>query len=150
MKIGELAKLSGLAPSRIRFYESSGLIKSVERKANGYRDYSPETVWILEIITGAQGAGFSLDEIRALLPVGPNAWQHDELLAGLKRKVSEIEALQLRLAQSKAQLLIAIEGIENKPEGLLCIDNSQRVMNRLREEVKATMQGGKAAGSSLG
>lgn len=150
MKIGELAKLTGLASSRIRFYESSGLIRSVERKANGYRDYSPDTVWILEIITGAQGAGFSLEEIRHLLPVGPNAWQHDELLEGLKRKVNEIEALQKRLAQSKAQLLVAIEGIENKPAGLQCVDNSQRVLNRLREEVKSTMQGGEAgqAGSS--
>lgn len=64
MRIGELAKISGLAPSRIRFYEASGLIKSVERKANGYRDYAPDTEWVLEIITGAQAAGFSLDEIR--------------------------------------------------------------------------------------
>lgn len=63
MKVGELAKLSGLAPSRIRFYEASGLLKSVTRRANGYREYAPETVWILEIITGAQSAGFSLDEI---------------------------------------------------------------------------------------
>lgn len=29
MKIGELAKLTGLATSRIRFYEASGLILSL-------------------------------------------------------------------------------------------------------------------------
>lgn len=58
MKIGELAKLTGLATSRIRFYEASGLIRS-QRKANGYRDYAADTVWILELVTGAQGAGFS-------------------------------------------------------------------------------------------
>ncbi|EPA93921.1 HTH-type transcriptional regulator CueR [compost metagenome] len=46
MRIGELAKISGLAPSRIRFYEASGLIKSVARKANGYRDYAPDTEWV--------------------------------------------------------------------------------------------------------
>ncbi len=56
MKIGELAKLTGLATSRIRFYEASGLIRS-QRKANGYRDYAADTVWILELVTGAQGAG---------------------------------------------------------------------------------------------
>lgn len=49
MKIGELAKLTGLATSRIRFYEASGLIRS-QRKANGYRDYAADTVWILEQI----------------------------------------------------------------------------------------------------
>ncbi|MFV3308137.1 MerR family transcriptional regulator [Pseudomonas sp. NY15181] len=134
MRIGELAKLSGLAPSRIRFYEASGLIHSVERKANGYRDYSEDAVWILEIITGAQSAGFSLEEIRHLLPLNANGWQHGELLAGLKRKVAEIEVLQQRLKQSKAQLLVAIESIESKPEGMQCVDNTQRVLNRLREE----------------
>ncbi|MBG6351662.1 MerR family DNA-binding transcriptional regulator, partial [Pseudomonas aeruginosa] len=54
MKIGELAKLTGLATSRIRFYEASGLIRS-QRKANGYRDYAADTVWILELVTGAPG-----------------------------------------------------------------------------------------------
>lgn len=69
MRIGELAKISGLAPSRIRFYEASGLIKSVARKANGYRDYGPDAHWVLQIITGAQSEGFSLEEIRQLLPM---------------------------------------------------------------------------------
>lgn len=134
MKIGELAKLSGLTASRIRFYESSGLIKSVDRRANGYRDYGPEAVWILEIITGAQNAGFSLEEIRNLLPVSSDAWRHDELLESLKRKVYEIEVLQKRLEQNKAQLLVVIEGIETKPEGLRCSENTQRLLNRLRED----------------
>ena len=85
MKIGELAKLTGLATSRIRFYEASGLIRS-QRKANGYRDYAADTVWILELVTGAQGAGFSLEEIARLLPSGDGAWQHGELLEGLRRR----------------------------------------------------------------
>ncbi|KIY42232.1 MerR family transcriptional regulator [Pseudomonas sp. 10-1B] len=135
MRIGELAKLTGLAPSRIRFYEASGLIQSVERKANGYRDYSEDAVWMLEMITSAQAAGFSLEEIRNLLPVSANGWRHDELLFGLKRKVEEIEALQQRLARNKEQLLMVIEGIESKPEGMPCADNSQRVLDRLREEI---------------
>lgn len=73
MRIGELAKLTGLAPSRIRFYEASGLISSVERKANGYRDYDADAVWVLEMITNAQAAGFSLEEIRRLLPAKARA-----------------------------------------------------------------------------
>ncbi|RWU17909.1 MerR family transcriptional regulator [Pseudomonas alkylphenolica] len=135
MKIGELAKITGLAPSRIRFYEASGLIHSVVRKANGYRDYGDEAVRVLGIITSAQAAGFSLDEIRHLLPVNAKGWQHDELVQGLKRKVEEIEALQQRLASSKAQLLQVIEGIESKPEGMACEDNAQRVLNGLRNGV---------------
>ncbi|MBI8949239.1 MerR family DNA-binding protein, partial [Pseudomonas aeruginosa] len=86
------------------------------------------------LATGAPGAGFSLEEIARLLPSGDGAWQHGELLEGLRRKVAEIEALQRRLEQNKAQLLVAIESIENKPDGLQCTENTQRVLERLREE----------------
>lgn len=134
MKIGELAKQSGLTASRIRFYEASGLIKSVDRKSNGYRDYGQDAVWILEIIASAQGAGFSLDEIRHLLPVEGNTWQHDDLLESLKRKVEEIGLLQKRLEQNRKRLLVAISTIENQPEDLACADKTQRVLDRLREE----------------
>ena len=133
MKIGELAKISGLATSRIRFYEASGLLKSVARKANGYRDYAPETEWILQIITGAQAAGFSLDEVRQLLPTGADDWRPEEMLVGLKRKVAEIEVLQQRLAHNKAQLLQVIEGIESKPEDVGCADNAQLLLKRMRK-----------------
>ncbi|MBK3431517.1 MerR family transcriptional regulator [Pseudomonas fluorescens] len=148
MRIGELAKISGLAPSRIRFYEASGLIKSVERKANGYRDYAPDTEWVLEIITGAQAAGFSLEEIRQLMPMNTNGWQHEELLRGLKHKVEEIEVLQQRLARNKAQLLLVIKGIEGKPEGMACADNAQLLINRLREEGVTQASDNRAAESS--
>lgn len=133
MKIGELAKHSGLAPSRIRFYESSGLIRGVERKDNGYREYGPEALWTLDIITSAQRAGFSLDEIRNLLPNDQARWQHEALLASLERKVTEIELLQQRLAQNKAQLLVAIDSVKNRPDALACTDRAQWVLEKLKE-----------------
>lgn len=138
MKIGELAKRSGLAPSRIRFYEASGLIRGVERRENGYRDYGPEALWTLEIITSAQSAGFSLDEIRNLLPDARDQWQHAELLGSLERKVAEIEVLQKRLEQNKSQLLLAIESVRNRPDGLPCADRAQWVLDQLREGAGTT------------
>lgn len=133
MKIGELAKLTGLSASRIRFYESAGLVKAVTRLANGYRDYPPEAAWILEIIDSAQRAGFSLEQIRRLLPLGDGHWDHEELLVALKHKLTEIDALQKRLKENKAQLLTAIDSIESRPSGITCTDNKQRVLNQLRE-----------------
>lgn len=133
MKIGELAKRSGLAPSRIRFYEASGLI-SAQRQANGYREYTEQTLQTLGIIICSQQAGFSLDEIRNLLPDSKaQSWRHDELLASLKRKVEDIEAMQQRLAQSKAHLLAIIDGVENKPEGMGCDANAERVLARVEQ-----------------
>ncbi|WP_339463221.1 MerR family transcriptional regulator [Pseudomonas sp. EA_105y_Pfl2_R69] len=132
MRIGELATRSGLAASRIRFYEASGLI-SAQRQANGYRSYPEQAVQTLGIISCAQQAGFSLEEIRRLLPdVHSDGWAHDEMLGSLQRKIGEIEAMQQRLAQNKAQLLEIIATIESKPEGMACSENAGRVLANLR------------------
>lgn len=132
MKIGELASRTGLAASRIRFYEASGLI-SAQRQANGYRHYAEQAVQTLGIISCAQQAGFSLEEIRRLLPdANTEGWAHEQLLGSLQRKVGEIEAMQQRLAQNKAQLLTIIASIESKPEGMPCTENAERVMAQLR------------------
>ncbi|MFP6847945.1 MAG: MerR family transcriptional regulator [Pseudomonas sp.] len=128
MKIGELATRTGLAASRIRFYEASGLINA-QRQANGYRHYPEQAVQILGIISCAQQAGFSLDEIRRLLPQADSqGLAHDELVISLRRKIGEIELMQQRLAQNKAQLLTIIATIESKPEGMACAKHAERVL----------------------
>lgn len=129
MKIGELAQLSGLNASRIRFYEAQGLIHQVERLSNGYRRYPPQVLQTLKIIQCAQQAGFTLDELKQLLPdTATGEFKHDELLASLERKVGQIEAMQLHLAQSKAQLLGLIENIQARPDGMACDANAERVL----------------------
>lgn len=128
MKIGELARRTGLSASRIRFYEATGLI-AARRLGNGYRDYREQVVRALEIITCGQQAGFSLDEMRKLTDAsGAAPADHGLLLASLKRKVAEIEAMQQRLAQNRAQLLAVIAGIEDKPQGMDCEENAQRLI----------------------
>jgi DNA-binding transcriptional MerR regulator len=137
MKIGELAKETGLAPSRIRYYEELGLIGSVDRRPNGYRQYSRETRQILEIIITAQQAGFSLDEIRNLLPQqGKAGWSREKLLAGLKKKLIEVEALQMRLVETRAGLKAVIAQIEHLSPGGDCFDNTEGVLANLREQPK--------------
>jgi DNA-binding transcriptional MerR regulator len=135
MKIGELAQLSGLNASRIRFYEAQGLIRQVERQANGYRRYPPQALQTLELIGCAQQAGFSLEELRQLLPdAATGTFNHDELVAGLERKVEQIEVVQLHLAQSKAKLRNVIENIRARPEGMACDANAERVLASLKHE----------------
>ncbi|WP_175820907.1 MerR family transcriptional regulator [Burkholderia sp. BCC0419] len=141
MRIGELATLSGLSASRIRFYEAEGLITAVERSTNGYRDYAEDAVWMLEIISSAQSAGFSLEQIRHLLPVKAGNWQHDGLVAALERKVAEIEAMQKRLKENKAQLLVAIDSIRNRPTELNCTERTRWVMERLRDQGVVPIRG---------
>jgi DNA-binding transcriptional MerR regulator len=134
MKIGELARLSGITASRIRFYEAYGLLQPAQRQANRYREYGPETLTRLEIINRAQGAGFSLGEIRALLPPDLDSWPHEELLQALRYKVSEIELLEQRLGESKRNLLTLVDEIANRREGEDCKDATKRVLNKLRRD----------------
>lgn len=134
MNIGELAKRSGLTQSRIRFYESIGLLKMVERRPNGYRTYPREAALVLDLIATAQHAGFSLDEIRALVPSDLENWQHGALLETLRRKVTDIETLQARLTQSKRQLVALIRDIEAKPGDMDCAANARRVLSRMLDD----------------
>ncbi len=66
--------------------------ETVDRRPNGYRTYPPEAVLVLEPITTAQQAGFSLDGIRRLLPAGLDQWDHAALTEALRRKVADIDA----------------------------------------------------------
>ena len=131
MKIGDLSKRSGLTVSRIRFYERIGLLKAAERRTNGYRTYSADAAVALELIDTAQRAGFSLDEIRTLLPSDLEQWEHDALLDTLRRKVAELDAMQGRLEQSRAQLRALIDDIEARPDDIDCATNARRVLSRI-------------------
>lgn len=144
MNIGELARRTGLSHSRIRFYERAGLLTTVDRRPNGYRTYPPEATLVLELIATAQKAGFSLDEIRTLLPPDLGQWDHDTLIETLRRKVADIEALQTRLRQSKAQLVALIGEIEAKPDDIDCAANARRVLSHIlgKKIEKSTMAAG--------
>ena len=94
MRIGEIAKRSGIAPSKIRFYEARGLLPLPQRRDNGYRDYSSASVDTLRFIEDAQKLGFSLREITAVVP------RHEKsgispavILPSLERKLNDTEAL---------------------------------------------------------
>lgn len=139
MKIGEIAERTGLSHSKIRFYEAQGLIAQVDRQANGYREYSPKIVQVIEIIVAGQAAGFSLDQIRNLLPTpGMEKWNKEELLRTLKHKVAEIDLLQKRLRQNKAGLLEVIRQAEHSG-GLPCAENAERIMKKVTPKVRRRM-----------
>jgi len=133
LKIGELARDTGLAPSKIRFYEAEGLIGAIDRTPGGYRQYSNRTKQILELIVLGQQAGFSLGEIRTLLPqVGKSEVGHEKLLAGLRKKLTEVEALQRKLVETRAGLTLVIERIEKTPPGSDCFENAEGVLEHIR------------------
>lgn len=54
LKIGELAKRTGVLPSTINFYTTVGLIVATERSRGGYRLYHPSTVQRVKTIQELQ------------------------------------------------------------------------------------------------
>jgi DNA-binding transcriptional MerR regulator len=66
LAIGDVAARVGMNTSRIRYYETRGLLPVPERTA-GKRVYTEEVFRRLAIIDAAQRVGFTLEEIRDLL-----------------------------------------------------------------------------------
>lgn len=80
MDIGKVARWSGLPASTLRYYEEKGLIRSIGR--NGLRRVFGESViQRLALIALGRSAGFSLDDIAAMLATGGGANIDREQLA---------------------------------------------------------------------
>tara|TARA_R110001606_G_scaffold267471_1_gene416283 strand:- start:1656 stop:2069 length:414 start_codon:yes stop_codon:yes gene_type:complete len=65
LDIGEVAQLSGTPASTLRYYEEIGLIASVGRHGLR-RQFGPETLLQLSLISLGQSAGFSLRDIAGM------------------------------------------------------------------------------------
>jgi DNA-binding transcriptional MerR regulator len=67
VRIGELARRTGVATKTIRYYEEIGVLPDPDRTANDYRDYSEEAVDRLNFVRDAQATGLTLAEIASIL-----------------------------------------------------------------------------------
>ncbi|QUS54882.1 helix-turn-helix domain-containing protein [Pseudovibrio brasiliensis] len=65
LDIGEITERSGVKPSTLRYYEEVGLIQSVTRHGLR-RQYEPQILTKLALITLAKAGGFSLNEIAGM------------------------------------------------------------------------------------
>ena len=105
MKIGEVAKATGLTTKTIRYYEEVELLPEPERTASGYRVYGNEAVSRLKFITKGRRLGFSLAEIGTVLDLHGQA-RHPcrHVVALLDRKVAEIESVLADLNSFRDEL----------------------------------------------
>ena len=62
--IGEAAKLLGVAPSTLRYYDKEGLLPSVERSEGGVRIFQDADMGHLSTIKCLKNTGMSIQEIR--------------------------------------------------------------------------------------
>jgi DNA-binding transcriptional MerR regulator len=69
LDIGEVAARSGMAPSALRYYESEGIVSSVDRKGLR-RQFRPDVLTTLAVVAMCRRAGFTLEEIKLVLATG--------------------------------------------------------------------------------
>lgn len=72
MRIGRVAKLSGLTVKAVRFYEETGLLGEVLRRGS-YRDFTAADVDRLKLITHCRGLGFSVADIQGIVGLLENS-----------------------------------------------------------------------------
>jgi MerR family redox-sensitive transcriptional activator SoxR len=104
MKIGDLAKKTGLAASAIRYYEAAGILPRAAR-ISGRRVYDESALIRLNLIAMAQSVGFTLAEITELLrAVDRDGWRPAKFEAFAQRKIAEIDAKANQLAHMRSLL----------------------------------------------
>ncbi len=103
LSIGQLATQAGVNVETIRYYQRRSLLMEPAKPISGHRVYSADLVRRIRFIKRAQGLGFSLDEVSALLGLddGQACARTRELAAC---KLQDIERKLMNLAAMKATL----------------------------------------------
>lgn len=65
--VGEMAKIIGVAPSTLRYYDKEGLLPFVERSGSGIRIFGEQDLNTLSIIHCLKQSGLSIKEIKSFI-----------------------------------------------------------------------------------
>jgi len=111
MTRGNLARLCGVGPETIRFYERRGLLPEAPRSGGGYRRFGEEAMNRLIFIRRAKNLGFSLPEIAELLslhdePRGDRARVKqltESKLGEIESKIADLERMRSTLSEFSNQ-----------------------------------------------
>jgi len=107
MKIGELARRTGISIRMLRYYEDEGLLNP-QRTDAGYRDYSKNDEQTAKRIQTLSKAGLKLDAIRTLLPcVTTDAPHFDpcpKIVATLRTEIDTLDRRIVSLQNSRETL----------------------------------------------
>jgi len=99
MRIGQLARASGVSADTIRYYEKVGLMPAVRRTDSGYREYPSGAPNRIRVIRNAVQLGFPLKEIARVLRIrdsggAPCRQVRDyacEIVVAIDRRIDELQ-----------------------------------------------------------
>lgn len=123
LRIGEVARRSGVGIEALRFYERRGLLGRPSRTESNYRVYDESVLERLDFIRRAQAVGFTLDEIGEILAEsadGRSPCRHVRELA--RRKLEELDARLAELRRHRAALARTLAEWDERgeAEGRVC------------------------------
>lgn len=139
MRIGELARASGVGEETIRFYEKKGLLKAPLRTTGNYRVYGSQHLEQLRFIKHCRSLDIRLDEIALLLTLDPtkpeNSQEAHRLVehhvAAVKQRIADLEFVKAHLEALEAQCHGHDHG---QPCGLIEGLKTEHCCDVLREE----------------
>ena len=109
MTISRLAQAGGVGVETVRFYQRRGLLPVPLREGiginGGIRRYDAEQARRLRFIKAAQGAGFSLEEIKTLLDLDASADRAQaralarDRIAALDARIAELRSARKALSR---------------------------------------------------
>ena len=105
MRIGALAKDTGVSAKTIRFYEETGVLPPARRAANGYRQYDESDAQRLRFIRNARLWDFSLEQLKEVLALrerGEAPCVH--VIGLLEQKMEQIDAQIRHLQELRGDL----------------------------------------------
>lgn len=103
LTIGNFAKVLGVRPDTVRYYERNGLLAEPARTLAGYRLYDERDLERLRFIRKAQRLGFTLKDIATLLSLQAS----DTARAADVLKITQAKIIEL---QAQMTSLTAIQG----------------------------------------
>ena len=121
MRIGELARRTGVSERSLRYYEERGLL-TADRTPGGQREYPDRAVDRVIRIQELFAAGLNSDKIAQLLPCmrdvdgGPSEIATPRLVADLAGERNRIDRMMTELANSRDVLDEVIDAAsEHRP-----------------------------------
>lgn len=104
MRIGELARRSGVSERMLRYYEQQGLLRPTRTDAH-YREYGDVELLAVMRIRQLNESGLKLNAIRILLPCmvdGPATFEPcDEIRSVLTEELAQLEKKLRDLKESR-------------------------------------------------
>jgi DNA-binding transcriptional MerR regulator len=123
LRIGEVARRSGVGIETLRYYERSELLDRPARTESGYRLYGEDVLERLDFIKRAQTLGFTLDEIKRVI-AEKRAGQTPcaEVREIVRRRLQELDERMAQMRRYRREVAAALaewDRIEES-EGHIC------------------------------